>query len=207
MFIENQSINYINQVRSENGYRTIDELLDIGKRNTIYDIFSILISKTVSIGSGNVFYPNVLIKGETTIGDSNTLFSGTNIQAIKGIVKIGSGNEIGENIAEIKASNGKVNITDQCRIMNNAHIMDGCYLGKGSQVLGNIKISNCYLCDGESYKERNPNNRGGVIKGFGTGNNLKIATGMVINGNGIMKMEMLERQEKYHSNWREVEPT
>ena len=192
----------MNIVREENGYLTLNELLELGKQNSIFDIFSVLISRSVVLGINNIIYPNVVIKGKTSIADSNILFNGTNIQSFSGKIEIGSGNEIGENTVSIKAVDTNIIIKNKCRLMNSAHILDGCYLGDGSQVLGNIKISNCCLEDGESYREMNPNNRGGVIKGFGSGNNLKIEKGLVINGNGTMTNEMKEKQEKYHANWK-----
>lgn len=202
MQFDSRLFEYMNRVREEHGYRTLSDLLELGKKNTIFDIFSVLIGRSAVLGINNIIYPNVVIKGKTSIADSNILFTGTNIQALNGKIEIGSGNEIGENAASIKAVDADIIIKNKCRLMNSAHILDGCYLGDGSQVLGNIKIVNCYLADGESYRGMNPNNRGGVIKGFGSGNSLKIEKGFVINGNGTMINEMAEKQEKYHPNWK-----
>ena len=194
----------MNQVREEEGFRTIDELYELAQENTIFDLFSVLISRSVDIGKGNIIYPNVMIEniaGTILIGENNKLFNGTRIQNLSGSIEIGNDNEIGENVISIKNGQGKIEIKDNCRLMNGPQILDDCYLGSGTQVLGNIKMSGCILADGESYKEKNPNKRGGVLKGFGTANNLRIETGMVINGNGTMTADRIERQEKYHPNW------
>ena len=194
----------INRVRDEKGFRTIDELYELARENTIFNLFSVLISRSVSLGKGNIIYPNVIIEnmaGTIIIGGNNTLFNGTTIQNFSGKIEIGNDNEIGENAISIKNDQGKIEIKDNCRLMNGPQILDDCYLGNGAQVLGNIKMSSCLLGDGESYKEKNPNMRGGVLKGFGTANKLRIETGMVLNGNGTMTADMIERQEKYHPNW------
>ena len=197
-------VEQMNRVRHEKGFRTIDEMYELASENTIFDLFSVLISRSVSLGIGNIIYPNVMIEniaGIVSIGENNHLFNGTKIQNSSGKIEIGNSNEIGENTISIKNGQGKIEIKNHCRLMNGAQIMDDCYLGTGSQVLGNIKMSGCQLADGESYKEKNPNKRGGLLKGFGTANKLRIEIGMVINGNGSMTVDMIERQEKYHPNW------
>ena len=197
-------IEKMNRAREERGFRTIDEIYELAKENTIFDLFSVLISRSVSLGKGNIIYPNVMIEniaGTIVIGENNNLFNGTTIQNLSGNIEIGNHNEIGENAISIKNSKGKIQIKDNCRLMNGAQILDDCYLGNGAQVLGNIKMSDCILADGESYKEKNPNKRGGVLKGFGTANKLRIEMGMVINGSGILSADMIERQETYHPNW------
>ena len=197
-------VEHMNRAREEKGFRTIDEMYELAKENTIFDLFSVLISRSVSIGRGNIIYPNVTIEniaGTISIGENNYLFNGTRIQNLSGKIEIGDHNEIGENGISIKNGQGKIEIKNHCRLMNGAQILDDCYLGNGTQVLGNIKMSGCILANGESYKEKNPNKRGGVLKGFGTANLLRIAMGMVINGNGSMTSDMIERQETYHPHW------
>lgn len=199
-----QYIKNMNRVREEKGFRTIDEIYELTQENTIFNPFSVLISRSVSLGKGNIIYPNVVIEnmaGIIVIGDHNNLFNGTTIRNLSGKIEISNDNEIGENAISIKNSQGKIEIKDNCRLMNGAQILDDCYVGNGAQVLGNIKMRGCILADGESYKEKNPNRRGGVLKGFGTANKLRVETGMVINGNGSMTADMIERQEKYHPNW------
>ena len=194
----------INDARAKNGFMSIDDLYELTKTNTIYDIFSIIISSTVRIGIGNIIYPNVVIESDKSlvdICDNNTFYSGTRIVAKNGKVIIGTNNEIGENSVSIKSENTKIEVKNECRLNNCAQLLCNSYFGNGSQVLGNIKVINCNLYDGLSYKEINPNKRGGVLKGFGIANNLNIGIGKVINGKGIMTIDMIEDQEKYHPNW------
>jgi len=188
---------------------SIDQVYDLAQNNVIYDVFSILISTKVIIGKGNTFYPNVVlecINGVSTIGNNNKFYNGTTIRIVQSELEIGDRNEIGENGISITTTKGKTIIRNGCRLRNNAQIMDNCCIGNGAQVLGNIKMSNCILEDGEAYTYKDPNKRGGVLKGYGIANSLKIGTGEVINGNGIMTNEMIERQEKYHPNWMNEEP-
>ncbi len=202
-------IDKMNEQREHNGYKTIEQLFELAQENTIYDLYSVLISKNVRFGKGNVIYPNVLIEctnGVIIIGDNNKLFSGTNIQVNGSEVKIGSSNEIGENGCSIQTTKGITVIKNECRLKNNAQIMDNCTLGDGAQVLGCIKVLHCILGDGQSYKGKDPNERGGVLKGQGIAKGLTVKKGEVINGNGEMSENMIERQEQYHPNWKNEEP-
>lgn len=200
----------MNGAREKNGFMTIEQIFEIAYENQVYDVFSLLISKNVIIGKGNTFYPNCMIeckKGRISIGDFNTICNGTTMRVINSILEIGDNNEIGENGLSITTVKGKTVVMNQCRLKNNAQILDNCYIGNGAQVLGNIKMSECILENGASYKEINPNNRGGVIKGYGTALNLVVKAGEVLSGTGIMTNDMIERQEKYHPDWRNEEPT
>jgi len=197
-------IDEMNKSRKANGYKTIDEVIDLAQTNTVFDLFSVLISGTVSVGDGNIFYPNVLIQnigGKISIGQNNTFFGGTRIISEYGEIFVGNDNEIGENSISIKSNKSQITIKNECRLMGGAQITDDCYLGNGSQVLGNIKMAKCILSDGKSYREKNPNNRGGVIKGYGIASSLKIDIGMVISGNGKFSIDDIILQEKNHPDW------
>lgn len=198
-------IEYLNNIRRKSGFLLINEVLELAKYNAIYDVYSILISRYVLIGKGNTIYPNVTIEcndeNGIIIGDNNILFNGCSIKAKGGKVEIENNNEIGENGAFVLSAENKINIKSNCRLMNGAQILDGCIIGDGCQVLGNIKAIKCILKDGESYKYDNPNMRGGVLKGFGNATDLLIDKGEVIFGKGIFMKDMIEKQEKYHPNW------
>lgn len=203
--MENLIMEYLNKIRENNGFRSIDEIMELAAHNTIYDVFSVLIAKNVIIGSNNVIYPNVVIDckstGEITLGDDNILFNGCTLKANGENIKIGNHNEIGENIAFVHATANEIRIGNGCRLMNHAQILDGCMIGDGCQVLGNIKVIDCILKSGETYAWSNPNMRGGVLKGYGFANHLSVNAGEVIFGKGTFTQQMIERQEKYHPNW------
>jgi len=200
-------IEYLNKIRRENGFLLINEVIELAKYNTVYDIFSILISKHVKVGRGNIIYPNVIIEcndeNGIIIGDNNILFNGCSIKAKGGKIEIGNHNEIGENGTFVFSLENKVKIRNNCRLMNGAQILDGCIIGDGCQVLGNIKAVKCILKDGESYEWYNPNMRGGVLKGFGNAIELVVDKGEVIFGKGLFAKDMIEKQEKYHPNWKD----
>jgi carbonic anhydrase/acetyltransferase-like protein (isoleucine patch superfamily) len=201
----NDMVASLNALRRKHDFLTIEEVVVLAETNTIFDPFSVLIGVKVKIGIGNCIYPNVTLEptdGAIAIGDNNTLHSGLRIVAKSGEVRIGSSNWIGENQALIQCAKTKIHITDFSRIMNGAIILDDCYLGKGSQVVGNIKMTKCYLGDGESFLEKNPNLRGGVLKGFGMARDVRVNAGSVINGQGTFNISMIEMQETYHPYWK-----
>lgn len=199
----------MNDARKAGGFLTIEEMLELAKENIFYDIFSTVIGRNVRLGKGNIFYPNVTVQAgaqTVTIGSRNIFFSGTRIVSQEAGIAIGDANEIGENGILIKAAKKPVTVGNECRLMNGAQIGDGCSIGNGCQVLGSIKMVLCTLGDGGSYKEKNPNERGGVLKGFGTATGLTVGKGSVIGGNGLFKEADMVRQEVNHPNWRNEEP-
>jgi hypothetical protein len=82
--------------------------------------------------------------------------------------------------------------------MSGANILGACVLESGTQVLGPITVENCTLMTGGSFKEADPDRRGGVLKGFGTARNLTVRQGEVINGQGTFDASAVERQIAYH---------
>jgi hypothetical protein len=69
-------IDILNQQRINRGFYSLAELLELHSRtNVIFDPFSTLISRSLALGSGNIFYPNVVIEteadGRMTIGNHN----------------------------------------------------------------------------------------------------------------------------------------
>jgi hypothetical protein len=198
-------IKYMNKVRQENNFYTIDDLYLLSETNTVFDPFSILISKSVAIGNRNIIYPNVVISnitGHIEIGNNNQLFAGLNIVCENGTIRIGNENELGENGGEIRSTHGTIDIANQCRINKGAQILDECVLENGSQILGSIKVSRCRLGSGTSYEGKDPNKRGAVLKGYGYAKRLSVEVGHVIFGKGDFNQDMIELQEKYHPNWR-----
>jgi carbonic anhydrase/acetyltransferase-like protein (isoleucine patch superfamily) len=197
----------LDDVRARGGFLGLEQLFDLMETNTIYDPFSLLLSRFAEIGTGNTFFPCVTVDsapgGIISIGDGNVFYSACRIVRAGGELRIGDRNEIGENGTCIKSENGRLAIGDGCRIMNMASILDGCELGDGSQVLGSIKARSCVLEAGGSYRERNPNERGGVLKGFGNADALRVEKGKVIFGRGSFSEAMKEDQANYHPRWKE----
>ena len=203
MFME--PLQRLNDFRLRAGYLTIDEILELSRTNTIFDPFSVLISRGVGMGADNVIHPAVRIEtggGSIELGDGNVLFSGTVIAAARGAIAIGDGNELGEGGICIRADSGSIRVSDGTRLRNGPEILDGTDIGAGCQILGNIKVKGCMLEAGEPYTASDPNERGAVLKGYGFAANIRVGRGSVIFGKGDFDEFPIELQEKYHPGWR-----
>ena len=194
-----------NELRSANGFLTIDQLIELcNAGNIIFDPFSTLIYKNVKIGFGNVFYPNVIISGTAgnhiKIGSENIFYSNTIVEASAGNVVIGSENQFGEGGISIKANRAgsRIEIGDQGRYLGGASVFGVTQLQSGSQILGHITVDNCTLESGGSWHEPSSDKRGGLLKGFGIAKNLTIPVGKVINGAGSFNANLIEWQSVYH---------
>ena len=83
------------------GFRTAAELLELMEvGNRIFDVFSVLISKRAEVGTGNTFYPSVVMVcqegASLKLGDGNIFTPGCFIHAEAGTVRIGSENLFGD---------------------------------------------------------------------------------------------------------------
>ena len=195
----------INQQRASRGFYLLAELFEQHMRaNVILDPFSTLISRSVELGSGNMFYPNVLIEsqagGRITIENENTFFPGTLIRANGGHIRIGSGNSFGEGGATLMTNTPEalLIVGDAGRYCLGAQLSGPNRCGHGAQVLGAILVQGCELGDGASYAHPDPDQRGGVLKGAGIARNLRVGQGEVINGRFDFAQAAVERQSAYH---------
>lgn len=196
---------YITTARHHKGFLSIDELIGAaGKNNTILDPASVLVADGVTIGKGNVFYPNVVIErqgeGVITIGDNNTFYPGTYILSSAGTITIGSNNEFGSGGCTIKANtpDARIVIGDGGRYSDATSIMGKTTLGSGSQVLGNITVQGCSLAAGGTYQAPDPDDRAAVLKGFGLARGINLDRGQVVNGAGNFANAPVEWQRSYH---------
>lgn len=195
----------INAIRESHGLMSVETLMNLSAKGIIiYDPFSTLISKEVKIGEGTIIFPNVSIFKDNSctieIGKKNILHSGTRIVANAGDIIIGSENEIGEGgiIINTNTVNSRIVIGNGGRYNGGAKIYGKCQFADGTQVLGNINVTNCVLAKGHGYNHNNPDERGGVIKGFGTLKNREIGLGEVMNCFPTLTEITVERQSKYH---------
>jgi hypothetical protein len=152
------------------------------------------------IGSRNVLYPNVTISGAVAIGDDNTLHSGTVLFAAGGRIAIGSRNQLGEGgfTARADGAGDLIEIGDDGRYLGGVSLGGTVQLGAGSQILGAIAVQGCILAAGGSHAEPNPDARGAVLKGVGRARGLRLATGQVIQGNGVFDAKDVKPQSFYH---------
>ncbi|WRH23387.1 hypothetical protein GC090_22380 (plasmid) [Pantoea sp. JZ29] len=198
-------ISIFNRMRKDSGFLTLDELGGLCEAgNIIYDPFSTLIYKDIKIGKGNIFFPNVILAGKNgntlEIGDSNIFFSNTSIDASAGPVFIGSENQFGEGGFTVKANRtgAVVKIGNHGRYLGGASVFGVSDLQSGSQILGQITVDSCTLESGGDWHEPSPDERAGLLKGFGTARNLNIPRGRVINGAGRFEESGIELQSVYH---------
>jgi hypothetical protein len=193
----------LDQVRVGQGYLTLAETLALVDRgNAVFDPFSLLVGRAVTIGSHNVFYPNVTIGGEgaVTIGDRNTFHSGTALFAAGGRIVVGAHNQFGEGGFTAKADRpgGVIEIGDHGRYVGGAAVYGAAQLGSGTQILGAVAVQDCTLAAGGSFEEPDPDARGAVLKGVGRARGLTLAVGQVIQGNGVFDPKETKWQSFYH---------
>jgi len=192
--------------REQRGFLTLAGLLQLRQRgNLILDILSVLISSRATIGSGNTFYPSVLIEcnepGEVVIGDRNVFYSGCRLLADPGRIHIGSANQFGEGGCFIKANRAgaRVEIGDSGRYVNGAWLLGQSTLGSGSQVIGQVHVEDSELAGGESYAYDDPDRRGAVLKGSGDARGLRVRMGYVIRSeNGRFEQQGERPQSDFH---------
>lgn len=193
----------LDETRRQSDFLTVTELLH-QEDNTFLDPFSTLISRGVRLGSGNVFYPNVVVEqrevGSVSIGNANYFYPATFILATSGAVVIGSNNQFGDGGCAVKLNgpSGELRIGDRGRYTSSAELVGNSTFGDGSQVVGRITVISCHLGAGENHTFPDADQRGAVLKGFGQARNLTLEQGQVINGAGQFSDATVEMQSKYH---------
>jgi hypothetical protein len=196
----------IDEQRTLRGFLRVADMLDaLGARgNIVLDPFSILISKDVQVGTSNILYPNVILEanngGSLILGNNNILYPGAKLLADYGKIIIGHYNEFGDGGIQIKANtpDALIEFGSNGRYMNGAEITGKCNFGSGTQIIGAIRVQNCRLEGGDSYKDPDAEIRGGLLKGCGVARNLTVRQGEVINGLGTFEQLQVERQTVYH---------
>jgi hypothetical protein len=170
----------------------------------IPDPCSVLISESVGLSAGVVLWPNTIVQvrdgGRVVVGPGTNLFSGTRIVAADGEVTIGAEAEIGEEGGfTIKADSGAaIEIGDGARLLGGGSLTLSNRIGRGAQILGPIRCQGCHLRDGGTYREPDPDQRGGVLKGMGMARNLDVPQGHVIQAFGLFAEAPMRRQSSFH---------
>jgi NDP-sugar pyrophosphorylase family protein len=195
----------LERMRAQAGFLTVRDLMArFGETNMVLDPFSILMTEDVRLGEGNVLHPGIRLVGangyQVVLGDQNTLFPGTVLEATAGNIAIGNANEIGEGGFSARANRAlsEILIGSNGRYQGNACVFGKSSLGSGTQILGQITVSNCTLEAGEDYKSSDPDLRGGLLKGCGSAQHIHVPCGQVIAGWGEFRAEMLVAQRTFH---------
>jgi hypothetical protein len=151
-----------------------------------------------------VLWPNVILQtnadGRIAVARGTNLFPGTRIVASGGTVTVGAEAEIGEEGGfTIKAGPGDViAIGDGARLLGGGSLALSNRIGRGAQILGPIRCQNCTLGDGGFYRDPEPDERGGVLKGSGVARNIEVPQGHVIQAFGLFAEAVLRRQSYFH---------
>jgi UDP-3-O-[3-hydroxymyristoyl] glucosamine N-acyltransferase len=165
---------------------------------------SVLISQEVRIEEGAILWPNVILQiaagGSIVVGREAQLFPGTRIVAFGGTVTIGPRAEIGEEGGfTLKAGVGEtIGIGDEARLLGGGSLALSNRIGRGAQILGPIRCQNCSLGDGGSYRDAEPDERGGVLKGSGVARGIEVPRGSVIQAFGLFSDGTLRPQSYFH---------
>jgi len=192
-------------MRSQAGFLTVSQLLErFGKTNILLDPFSTLVTENVSLGDGNILHPCVRILSangyQVLLGRHNVILPGTVIEATAGDIRIGDANEIGDGGFSARANRvgSAILIGSNGRYQGNASVFGESTLGDGTQILGHIMVNNCSLEAGADYKSSDPALRGGLLKGYGSAQNIHVPQGQVIAGWGESLANMLLSQTTFH---------
>ncbi|MEU6231909.1 hypothetical protein [Kitasatospora sp. NPDC047058] len=195
----------LDRIRRERGLLTPAELMELADRGVVVlDPFSVIVSRHVRLHPGNVLYPGAVIECDERSGclvrPGNVLHGGTRIAATGGgTIVIGERSVIGEGGAQIKAAGpDSVEIGDETRLANGAEVMGSSRIGSGAQVLGPVSARSVTLAAGRPASHPDPDTRGGVLKGFGRAQGIRVGVGEVVNGNGDFRDAPVERQRAYH---------
>lgn len=165
---------------------------------------SVLVSSDVRLEDGVVLWPNVILQavegGRIAIEKGTDLFPGTRIVASAGSVTIGARAEIGEEGGfTVKAGAGEtIEIGDEARLLGGGSLNLSNRIGRGAQILGPIRCQNCFLAPGGSYREPEPDERGGVLKGAGVARHVEVPKGYVIQAFGLFADAAMRRQSYFH---------
>ncbi|QRM31454.1 hypothetical protein [Microvirga sp. VF16] len=195
----------MDDARNHLGFLSRDETIALARRGILVpDPGSVLVSGDVRLAEDIVLWPNVILQisagGSIAIGRGTHLFPGTRIVALGGSVIIGNEAEVGEEGGfTIKAGAGEtIDIEDGVRLLGGGSLILSNRIGRGAQILGPIRCQNCTLADGGTYRDPEPDERGGVLKGSGVARGIEVPQGHVIQAFGPFTDAVMQRQSYFH---------
>jgi carbonic anhydrase/acetyltransferase-like protein (isoleucine patch superfamily) len=171
----------------------------------VLDPASTLVSEGVAFGRGVILWPGTILQrvgtGRIAVGEGTNLFPGTRIVAEDGgTVTIGARAEIGEEGGfTIKAQAGaEISVGEGARLLGGGSLALSNRIGRGAQILGPIRCQGCSLGDGDTWRDPDPDRRGGVLKGSGVARNLDVPQGRVIQAFGLFAEAEMRWQSFFH---------
>jgi carbonic anhydrase/acetyltransferase-like protein (isoleucine patch superfamily) len=187
------------------GFLSLQDTKALSDRGIVIpDPHSILISPQVQLGIGAVLWPGVILQcleaGQIEIEAGTALYPGTRIVASDGSVRIGQATEIGEEggFTIIAEGGDEIMIGDEARLLGGGSLIRSNRIGRGAQILGAIRCQNCVLGDGGSYRDPEPDERGGVLKGAGVARHVEVPQGYSIQAFGLFADAAMHRQSHFH---------
>jgi len=201
----NEAISTSDAARRHLGFLSVAETAALTHRGLLIpDPNSVLVSADALLEPGIVLWPNVILQasdgGRIEVGRGTQLFPGTRIVASGGTVSVGAEAEIGEEGGfTIKAGAGDaISVGDGARLLGGGSLVLSNRIGRGAQILGPIRCQNCALGDGGTYRDPEPDDRGGVLKGLGMARNVDVPQGHVIQAFGLFAEAFMRRQSYFH---------
>jgi carbonic anhydrase/acetyltransferase-like protein (isoleucine patch superfamily) len=192
------------EARRALGFMTLAETAALSKRGIIVpDPGSTLVSPAVELGPDTVLWPGTILRitqGSLSVGPGVVIFPGTHIVAEVGAVTIEAKVEIGEEGGfTIKAEAGSIiTVGDGARLLGGGSLTLSNRIGRGAQIIGPIRCQNCLLGDGATYRDPDPDLRGGVLKGSGVARGIEIPQGHVIQAFGLFTEGVMRQQSYFH---------
>lgn len=187
-------------------FLTVAELAAVCERNTVLDPYSVLVSRYATVGDNNTFYPGTVLQADSAstivVSSGNVFFPGCFLLAENGgRLVIGSNGTFGPGGVQVKANveSSAIEIGNGVRIANGPEIVGVTHIGSGAQIIGAIQAQSVHLEPGGGHNEPDVDQRAGVLKGVGLARGLRVDVGEVINGYGNFSDAPIERQRKYHS--------
>jgi hypothetical protein len=200
----NAVMSAVDATRRSMGFLTLGETLAIADGKVLIpDPSSVLISSGVAVAEGAVLWPNTILQasagGAIAIGAGTVLFPGTRMVAAGGRITIGGQVEIGEEGGfTIKADGAVIEVGDGARLLGGGSLTGPNRIGRGGQIIGPIRCQNCTLGSGGTYRDPEPDERGGVLKGSGVARQVEVPQGHVIQAFGLFAEGILRRQSYFH---------
>lgn len=187
------------------GFLTLDETIRLADRGvTIPAPHSVLVSPGIFVAEGVVLWPGTVLQrldgGHLSLAAGTICFPGTRIVANGGQIEIGPGVEIGdEGGFTIKAERGAdITVGAGARLLGGGSLNLSNRIGRGAQILGAIRCQNCSLGDGGTYRDPDPDSRGGVLKGVGVARDLEVPKGQVVQAFGLFAEAPMRPQSYFH---------
>jgi carbonic anhydrase/acetyltransferase-like protein (isoleucine patch superfamily) len=187
------------------GLLSIEETAALADSGVVIpDPTSTLVSPDVAFGEGVVLWPGTILQrcdeGSLELGAGTILYPGTRIVASGGAIRIGRNAEIGEEGGfTVKAEAGHTTtIGDGARLLGGGSLALSNRIGRGAQILGPIRCQACRLGDGDTYRDPDPDERGGVLKGSGVARSIHVPQGWVIQSFDIFADAVMRPQSHFH---------